>query len=148
MAQALTPNGTSESRDAALALFADGLRFASLATVNADGSPHQTVIWYILEGDTVVLNGAAGRVWIENLQRDPRLSLSVEDGYRWMSVRGTVERVDRGAIGQADAAISARHYHAAEPEVAEQLIHGQFELQERVSFRLSLAASKLYYHED
>jgi PPOX class probable F420-dependent enzyme len=148
MAQALTPNGTSESRDAALALFADGLRFASLATVNADGSPHQTVIWYILEGDTVVLNGAAGRVWIENLQRDPRLSLSVEDGYRWMSVRGTVERVDRGAIGQADAAISARHYHAAEPEVAERLIHGQFELQERVSFRLSLAASKLYYHED
>lgn len=148
MAEALTPSGTSKSRDAALALFADGLRFASLATVNADGSPHQTVIWYILEGDTVVLNGAAGRVWIENLQRDPRLSLSVEDGYRWMSVRGTVERVDTGAIGQADAAISARHYHADEPQVAEDLIHGRFELQQRVSFRLSLAASKLYYHED
>jgi PPOX class probable F420-dependent enzyme len=148
MAQALTPNGTSESRAAALALFADGLRFASLATVNADHSPHQTVIWYIVEGDTIVLNGAEGRVWITNLQRDPRLSLSVEDGYRWMSVRGTVDRVDRGAIAQADAAISARHYHAAEPLVAEDLIHGRFELQERVSFRLSLATSKLYYHED
>jgi hypothetical protein len=56
--------------------------------------------------------------------------------------------VDRGAVAQADAAISARHYHAAEPQVAEDLIHGRFELQQRVSFRLSLATSKLYYHED
>jgi PPOX class probable F420-dependent enzyme len=148
MAQAPATNPGAKSRAAALALFTDGLRFASLATINPDGSPHQTVIWYVIEGDTVVLNGAAGRVWITNLERDPRLSLSVEDGYRWMSVRGTVERVDRGAIGQADAAISARHYHADEPEVAEKLIRGRFELQERVSFRLSLAASKLYYHED
>ena len=148
MAQAPTTNSASNSRAAALALFTDGLRFASLASINADGSPHQTVIWYVIEGDTVVLNGAEGRVWIKNLQRDPRLSLSVEDGYRWMSVRGTVERVDRGEIGQADAAISARLYHADEPQVAEDLIHGRFELQERVSFRLSLAASKLYYHED
>lgn len=148
MAQALIPNGTVALRDAALALFADGLRFATVATVNADGSPHQVVIWYILEGDTVVLNGAEGRVWITNLQRDPRLSLSVEDGYRWMSVRGTIDRVDRGSIAQADAAISARHYHADEPQVAEDLIHGRFELQQRVSFRLSLAGSKLYYHED
>jgi PPOX class probable F420-dependent enzyme len=148
MAQTPTTTCTPKLRAAALALFSDGLRFASLATVNPDGSPHQTVIWYVIEDDTVVLNGAAGRVWITNLQRDPRLSLSVEDGYRWMSVRGTVERMDGGAIGQADAAISARHYHAAEPEVAETLIHGRFELQERVSFRLSLSASKLYYHED
>ena len=148
MAQALSPKDTAELRDRALALLADGLRFASLATINADGSPHQTVVWYMIEGDTVVLNGAAERVWVTNLRRDPRLSLAVEDGYRWMSVRGTVERVDLGAIGQADAAISARHYHADEPEVAETLIHGRFELQERVSFRLSLTAGKLYYHED
>jgi PPOX class probable F420-dependent enzyme len=148
MPEAPAANPTAKLRAAALALFTDGLRFASLATINLDGSPHQTVIWYVIEGDTVVLNGAAGRVWITNLERDPRLSLSVEDGYRWMSVRGAIERVDRGAIGQADAAISARHYHADEPEVAEQLIRGRFELQERVSFRLSLAACKLYYHED
>jgi PPOX class probable F420-dependent enzyme len=148
MAQAPSPKGTTELRDRALALLADGLRFASVATINADGSPQQTVVWYMIEGDTVVLNGAAGRVWVTNLQRDPRLSLAVEDGYRWMSVRGTIDQADLGAIGQADAALSARHYHAAEPEVAETLIHGRFELQERVSFRLSLAASKLYYHED
>jgi PPOX class probable F420-dependent enzyme len=148
MAQAPTQDDRAAGREAALALFADGLRFASLATINPDGGPHQTVIWYVIEGDAVVLNGLAGRVWVTNLERDPRLSLSVEDGYRWMSVRGTVDRVDRGAIAQADAAISARHYHAAEPQVAEDLIHGRFELQERVSFRLSLATSKLYYHED
>lgn len=148
MAQTPSPTPTLEPRAAALALLADGLRFATLATINPDGSPHQAVTWYILEGDTVVLNGAEGRIWVTNLLRDPRLSLAVEDGYRWMSVRGTVERVERGAVGQADAAISARRYHEDEPQVAEDLIHGQFELQERVSFRLSLASSKLYYHED
>jgi PPOX class probable F420-dependent enzyme len=147
MAQALTPNGTAEPRAAALELLADGLRFASLATVNADGSPHQAVTWYLVDGDTVVINSAEGRVWPANLRRDPRISVIIEDGYRWLGVRGTVEIVDEPQAAQADIAAMARHYHADEPERAEQMIRDRFERQRRVSFRLSLTSSRLHFEE-
>jgi hypothetical protein len=41
----------------------------------------------------------------------------------------------------------ARHYHADEPERAEELIRARFELQRRVSFRLSLTSSKLHFED-
>lgn len=148
MAQTSVPDGDVELPDPGRALLADGLRFATIATTNADGSPHQAVVWYLLEDETLVINGKEGRTWTTNLRRDGRVSLSVEDGYRWVSVRGVVDIVDEPAATQADAAAAARHYHADEPEQAEDLIHRQFELEQRVSFRLSLDASKLYYHED
>ena len=53
--------------------------FATLATVSADGSPHQAVIWYLVRGDTIVINSAVGRIWPTNLLRDPRCSLAIED---------------------------------------------------------------------
>ena len=47
-------------------------RFAALATINKDGSPQQTTMWYDLDGDTILMNTAAGRVKYRNLARDPR----------------------------------------------------------------------------
>jgi PPOX class probable F420-dependent enzyme len=148
MAQPGDSDGNVELPEPGRTLLADGLRFATLATINPDGSPHEAVVWYLLEDETLVINGKEGRTWTSNLRRDPRISLSVEDGYRWVSVRGTVDIVDETSAAQADAAAAARHYHADEPERAEDLIHRQFELERRVSFRLSLDSSKLYYHED
>jgi PPOX class probable F420-dependent enzyme len=52
---------------------------AVLATVNADGSPQTSVIWVGLDGDELVISSAAGRRKDRNIQRDPRVSLSVYD---------------------------------------------------------------------
>jgi predicted pyridoxine 5'-phosphate oxidase superfamily flavin-nucleotide-binding protein len=41
--------------------FLEEARFAVLATVNANGSPQQTVMWYELRGDTIVMNTRRGR---------------------------------------------------------------------------------------
>ncbi len=123
------------------------LRFATIATLGADGSPHQAVVWYLVEGDTLLVNSADGRVWPANLRRDPRISVTIEDGYRWLAVRGTVEIVDETHAAQADIAAMARRYHADEPERAEQMIRDRFELQRRVSFRLSLKSSRLHFEE-
>ncbi len=93
------PNPTlraSRSRSAAhrrrepCELLTDGLRFATVATINPDGSPHQAVAWFRFVDDAIVVNSREGRVWPANLRRDPRISLTIEDGYRWISVRGTV----------------------------------------------------------
>jgi PPOX class probable F420-dependent enzyme len=129
--------------DRAREFLASELRFATIATVNADGSPYQVVVWYVLEGETMVINAADQRVWPRNLRRDPRASVLVEDGYRWALVEASVELVDDQPTAQADAAEGARLYHADEPDVAEAVIRDKFERQRRVSIRLPLARSRL-----
>jgi PPOX class probable F420-dependent enzyme len=52
---------------------------AVLATINADGSPQTSVIWVGRDGDDVLISSAAGRRKERNVQRDPRVSLSVYD---------------------------------------------------------------------
>ena len=107
--------------------------FGTLATVSADGSPFQAVIWYLVRGDTLVINSRVGRVWPTNLLRDPRVSLVVEDGYDWVGVRGRAEAVTDQATAQADIAAMARRYHADDPAQAERMV-AVFESQERISF--------------
>jgi PPOX class probable F420-dependent enzyme len=108
--------------------------FGTLATVSADGSPFQAVIWYLVRGDTLVINSKVGRVWPTNLLRDPRCGLVIEHGYDWVGVRGRAEPVTDQARAQADIAEMARRYKAHDPEDAERMIREVFQPQERISF--------------
>ncbi len=148
MAQPQPPDAAPAVPAGAVDLLSVGLRFVTIATINADGSPHQAVIWFRFDGSNLIINSKPGRVWPSNLQRDPRISLTVEDGYRWVSIRGSVVETGSAAQAQADIAEMARRYHADEPARAESMIRDRFERQERVSFRLALATSKLHYYED
>jgi len=118
--------------------FIDTTRFATIATLDPDGSIRQAVVWYTVEGDEIVVNSAIGRRWPSNLVRDPRVSLSIasEDGYRWVSFSGTATPVEDQATAQADIAGMARRYHADEPGKADQLIRDRFTRQQRISFRI------------
>lgn len=75
--------------------------FANLATLMPDGSPQVTPVWCDYDGENVLINTAAGRVKDKNLQREPRVSLSILDPdnpYRYLEVRGrVVERTHEGA---------------------------------------------------
>jgi PPOX class probable F420-dependent enzyme len=53
-------------------------QLAHLVTLNPDGSPQITCVWVGLEGDEIV-SGHLGR-WqkLRNIERDPRVSLSIE----------------------------------------------------------------------
>jgi PPOX class probable F420-dependent enzyme len=117
---------------------AEAGRFAVVATINADGTPHQAVAWYLLDGDSLVLNSMVGRRWPANLMREPHVSVLVADGYRWVSLRGAVQVVSDRARAQADIAAMARSYHADDPGAAEREIR-TFETQERVTFVLRAA---------
>jgi PPOX class probable F420-dependent enzyme len=130
------PEPTVKHLSPAAREFLDSLRFAVVATINPDGSPHQAVVWYALDGDTVVVNSADGRRWPANLRRDPRIEITVADGYRYLQLGGTVEAVDDQGRAQATIAAMARRYHAGDPAHAEDLIVNLFRLQRRVDFRL------------
>ena len=68
-----------------------GPNFATVATLNPDGSAQLSIVWIDWDGERVLFNTAAGRAKPRNLERDPRVSVLVidrEDGYRWLAVRG------------------------------------------------------------
>ncbi|GEC05513.1 PPOX class F420-dependent enzyme [Streptomyces spinoverrucosus] len=61
------------------AFVSQGTRTAKLSTVKADGSPHVTPIWFLLDGDEVVFNTSKSSVKGRNLARDGRVALCVDD---------------------------------------------------------------------
>lgn len=80
--------------------------FASLATINADGSPQVTPVWCDWDGKHVIVNTAKGRRKDRNMRREPRVSLALIDPdnpYRYLEVRGkVVEVTEQGADGHID----------------------------------------------
>lgn len=110
--------------------------FATIATVDPDGTPHQAIVWYLLTDEGVVVNSAEGRRWPRNLRRDPRVSLSGGEAYQFVALKGRAEVIEDQERAQAHIAAMARLYHADDPAEAETLIANRFRKQQRVSFLL------------
>lgn len=79
---------------------------AHLVTLNPDGSPHVTVAWVGLDGDEIVIGTLRRFRKLRNIERDPRVALSIEGiglhpvGLReYLVVYGTA-RIEEG--GAAD----------------------------------------------
>lgn len=94
--------------------YLDAPRFAVLATINPDGSVQQTVMWYVLDGDTLVMNSTDSRHKTANLRRDPRVSICVSDGYRFVTLKGRAALSDDQTAAQADILQLAVRYDGEE----------------------------------
>ncbi|MFD5076749.1 PPOX class F420-dependent oxidoreductase [Streptomyces sp. NPDC058371] len=88
------PSGTSVSFNDSVRALLDGKNFASVATLGPGGTPHNSVVWIKREGDSVLFSSTEGRQKVRNLQRDPRVSLSIfelANPYTSVEIRGTAE---------------------------------------------------------
>ncbi len=79
-------------------------RLAHLVTVNADGSPQVSIVWVGLDRDEIVSGHLDVRQKMRNVERDPRVVLSLETGIRnamgldeYLVVRGTARVTEGGA---------------------------------------------------
>jgi len=115
--------------------FLNEKRFAVLATIKRDGSPQQTVMWYELQGDHIMMNTAEGRAKAYNFRRDARVSICVEDEYRFVAISGNVELVEDREQSLADIMRLAVRYHGAEK--AESMRDG-FNKDQRVTMKISI----------
>jgi PPOX class probable F420-dependent enzyme len=111
-------------------------RFAVLGTINKDGSPQLTTMWYLLEGDVILMNTKAGRTKERNMRRDPRISVCIEDGYSYVTISGTVEMVDDPQVAQRDIYRLAVRYNGEEE--AKRQMEEQFSKETRVTLHLKL----------
>jgi PPOX class probable F420-dependent enzyme len=75
--------------------------FCQVATLRPDGSVHAANVWVDIQDGQPALNSAEGRAWPRNLERDPRVTLIVqnmENPYEYVSIRGRVaEQTHEGA---------------------------------------------------
>jgi PPOX class probable F420-dependent enzyme len=77
--------------------FLHGRHTATMCTINHDNTIHAVAMWYgFLEG-AVAFETKAKSQKVQNLRRDPRLTVLVDDGEYYEELRG-VELVGRGEI--------------------------------------------------
>jgi PPOX class probable F420-dependent enzyme len=56
-----------------------GTRTGKLAVTRADGAPHVTPVWFVLDGDDIVLTTHETSAKGQAIRRDPRVCLCVDD---------------------------------------------------------------------
>jgi PPOX class probable F420-dependent enzyme len=123
----------------AIRVFLAAPRFATLATINDDGGPHQAITWYLLDGDTLIVNSRRERRWPRNLERDPRAHVAVHDHAQpghWVGLRARAELLRVGAAAVEDIATMARRY-GGDPEA--------YRGQNRITFRLRVERTFEYW---
>jgi PPOX class probable F420-dependent enzyme len=122
---------------AAQRTFLEERRFAVVGSKNPDGSPHLAVMWYLVDRDEILVNSAQGRVKDGNLAADPRMSVIVEDGYRWVRVDGRARIEHDQTITHADIRRLAARYYGDERKVDEAM-RTNFSKQHRISYRVPI----------
>ena len=90
----------------------DAPNYVHLATLRRDGSPRNWVVWVGLEGDRILIGTGTDTWKAKDMQRDPRVALSVVDltnPYRMAAIQGRVVEMRPDTDGAAMDAISRKY---------------------------------------
>ncbi|MFI5617973.1 PPOX class F420-dependent oxidoreductase [Streptomyces sp. NPDC051567] len=101
----------AELSDKLKSLLDDRPVFATVATVQPDGSPQLSVVWVTRDGDDLLFSTTVGRRKELNLRRDPRVSVIINPSdapYTYAEVRGTADLTTEG--GQELIDVLSRKY--------------------------------------
>lgn len=95
--------------------------FAHFATVRADGAPQVNPMWFVWEGDegVIKLTHTNQRSNFRYIKKEPRVAFSIvdpDDGYRYLQVRGVIEKIEDDPTGAMYRRLHQR-YHGTDTEV-------------------------------
>jgi PPOX class probable F420-dependent enzyme len=92
---------------------ATGKNFGALTTLFEDGSAQTHIMWVDADDDHVLVNTEVHRAKFRNVERDPRVTVTiwdVDDPYRYAEVRGRVVEVVRGRAARDHIDACSRRY--------------------------------------
>lgn len=113
----------SMSHNEVLSFLGSGRKTLQVATLGKDGSPHLAPMWFVLDDDKIVFRSFSKSQKIVNLLRDPRLTVLVESGdtyetLRGVMIKGTASLVDDPAyVLELYGRIGARYPFAGDEPV-------------------------------
>ncbi|MDX3188481.1 PPOX class F420-dependent oxidoreductase [Streptomyces sp. MN03-5084-2B] len=86
--------------------------YAHLATIRPDGRPQVNPMWFAWDGEYVRFTNTTVRQKYKNVTAHPEVALSINDPeqpYRYLEVRGTVERIDDDSSGAFFGELASRY---------------------------------------
>lgn len=86
--------------------------FAHLATVRPDGAPQANPMWFVWDGELAWFTNTDTRQKYRNVAHEPRVAFSIHDPdnpYRYLEVRGVVERIDPDPEAELFVALAQRY---------------------------------------
>jgi PPOX class probable F420-dependent enzyme len=90
-----------------------GTPSAILATTRADGRPHAVPVWFVLDGEDILMNVGEATAKCVHVKRDPRVSVVVHDDappYAFVMVDGIAEVIrDADAVRSGSELIAQRY---------------------------------------
>ncbi len=116
------------SLDPDLAELARSKNFAALSTLMPDGQPQTQLMWVDADDDHLLINTEVGRQKFRNVERDPRVTVTVfdaENPYRYVEARGRVVSTDASPAARAHIDELAQKYTGADyanPAVGDRVV--------------------------
>lgn len=103
--------------DPTLRSLATARNFAALTTLMPDGQPQTQMMWVDADDDHVLVNTEVHRQKYRNVERDPRVTVTVWNGenpYQYVEARGRVVDTVRGEEARAHIDACSRRYTGAD----------------------------------
>jgi PPOX class probable F420-dependent enzyme len=85
---------------------------ADLATVREDGTPQVNPMWFAWDGEFIRFTHTNFRRKFRNIQSNPAVAISIVDAenpYRYLEVRGVVERIEPDPTGAFYVELAKRY---------------------------------------
>jgi PPOX class probable F420-dependent enzyme len=86
--------------------------YAHLATIRPDGTPQVNPMWFSWDGEYLRFTNTTVRQKYKNVTAHPEVAVSINDPdqpYRYLEVRGVVERIDDDSSGALFMALAERY---------------------------------------
>jgi PPOX class probable F420-dependent enzyme len=103
--------------DSDLKAFATDKNFAAFTTLLADGQPQTHMMWVHADDEHLLINTEVHRAKYKNVQRDPRVTVTVvdrENSYRYVEARGRVVGEVGGDEARADIDRLSQKYNGSD----------------------------------
>jgi PPOX class probable F420-dependent enzyme len=84
----------------------------NVSTLMPDGSPQLTQTWFDTDGEHILINTVAGFQKVRNVERDPRVAVTVadpENSFRYFSVRGRVVKMTEDGAAEHIEKLAQRY---------------------------------------
>lgn len=114
--------------------FVGGTVIGKLATIHKDGTPHLTPVWFRYENGKFLINTSEGRVKLNNIRRDKRVALLIDDEYEYLLVEGKA-RIAKERDALKDIESLAIRYVGAEQ--GKRQVRDYYSKQKRVSIEVN-----------